>query len=107
MRTNSVLLRKLDRALGELLGEAPPPGFRGKPEEQGDPEIGVRKPAHGNVGSTVRAHKANQEELADKVGIGPAAMSMLVTGKRSPSVKTARKLQRALHVPLDAVVPNV
>ena len=40
----------------------------------------------------------SQNELAKRVGISAAYMSQLVSGKRSPSVSTARRLQRVLGI---------
>ena len=40
----------------------------------------------------------SQKELARRSGISPAYLSQLMHGRRSPSVRTQRRLQQALGV---------
>ena len=47
-----------------------------------------------------------QQELAKKVGVSPAYLSQIETGKRGGSSKVLRAIASALNVDLDDVVPD-
>lgn len=53
-----------------------------------------------------RAHMT-LADLADAAGTGPGALSDIETGRRSPSLRLAWQLARALDVSLDSLCPAV
>ncbi len=43
----------------------------------------------------------SQEELAQRAGCSPTLIALIETGKRQPSLETARRIARALGLGLD------
>lgn len=55
-----------------------------------------------NVSRLLRAKRMQQKELAEKMGVAPAALSKALTG--NPTLDTIRKIAKALDVPITALL---
>lgn len=52
-----------------------------------------RRGVRGQVLAWLKFHKKNQDWLAAKLGIKPSHMSMVLLGRRAPSLKVAARLE--------------
>lgn len=50
---------------------------------------------------------AKQAEIAERVGVSPAAMSLYVKGKRIPQPAIALRLSQFCNVPLESLLSRV
>ena len=58
----------------------------------------------GNLAEAMKAAGMNQRELAEAAGITGSAVSLFLSGKRNPTMRTVEKLARALDVePADLI----
>jgi transcriptional regulator with XRE-family HTH domain len=57
-------------------------------------------PRYRSLEEFFRRSQKSQEEIAAKVKITPSHMSMVVTGKRNPSLRLALALEAATGVPV-------
>jgi transcriptional regulator with XRE-family HTH domain len=44
-----------------------------------------------------------QRDIAHKLGITEGMVSLILSGKRSPSIKVARKIQKVYNIDLDTI----
>jgi transcriptional regulator with XRE-family HTH domain len=51
--------------------------------------------------------KATQKELAIRVGISQSHLSLILAGKRNPSLRVAKKLADVLGVTIDSLLAKV
>jgi transcriptional regulator with XRE-family HTH domain len=47
-----------------------------------------------------------QRDIAHKLGITEGMVSLMLSGKRSPSIKLARKIQQVYNIDLNAIYTN-
>lgn len=56
----------------------------------------------------LRETRASQAELAERVGVTPSAMSLYVSGKRTPQPAIALELARICNIPIENLLsPDV
>jgi len=53
----------------------------------------VKDPAHRRVDMWLRAHAYSRRWLADQIGVTPAYIAMIVSGRRKPSLRIAKRIQ--------------
>lgn len=46
--------------------------------------------------------RPKQEAIAKLIGVGPSYLSLLASGKRTPSMAVAAKIQKELGIPVEA-----
>jgi len=46
--------------------------------------------------------KPRQQDIAKRIGVGASYLSLLASGKRTPSIAVAAKIQKELGIPVEA-----
>lgn len=46
--------------------------------------------------------RPKQQAIAKRIGVGPSYLSLLASGKRTPSMAVAAKIEKELGIPMEA-----
>jgi len=59
------------------------------------------------LAEVIARHDVTKAQIVEKIGVTGQAVSLWITGKRQPSVATARLIHQIFNIPLHELRPDV